>query len=242
MTTSYQRIPLSDNIAFSEILDSKLKTNHLRIQFLQPLSEQTAAACALAGSLVVSSSKAYPSNAAMNRKLHLLYGADLSCTIAKQGDVQSITLRSSAIADRYALDGESVFAELLEIVLGCIFQPNVTDGAFDDTEFRIQQMNLLDSIDAEINEKRQYAISQTYKTAFAGEPAAFSCYGSRSAAEALTPAAAYAAFQELLRTAQIEIYFVGPAAVPQLADTLKQAFAAIENRSVTPVQFLNPSP
>ena len=34
MTTSYQRIPLSDNIAFSEILDSKLKTNHLRIQFL----------------------------------------------------------------------------------------------------------------------------------------------------------------------------------------------------------------
>lgn len=210
MTTSYQRIPLSDNIAFSEILDSKLKTNHLRIQFLQPLSEQTAAACALAGSLVVSSSKAYPSNAAMNRKLHLLYGADLSCTIAKQGDVQSITLRSSAIADRYALDGESVFAELLEIVLGCIFQPNVTDGAFDDTEFRIQQMNLLDSIDAEINEKRQYAISQTYKTAFAGEPAAFSCYGSRSAAEALTPAAAYAAFQELLRTAQIEIYFVGP--------------------------------
>ena len=127
-------------------------------------------------------------------------------------------------------------------MLGCIFQPNVTDGAFDDTEFRIQQMNLLDSIDAEINEKRQYAISQTYKTAFAGEPAAFSCYGSRSAAEALTPAAAYAAFQELLRTAQIEIYFVGPAAVPQLADTLKQAFAAIENRSVTPVQFLNPSP
>ena len=172
MTTSYQRIPLSDNIAFCEILDSKLKTNHLRIQFLQPLSEQTAAACALAGSLVVSSSKAYPSNAAMNRKLHLLYGADLSCTIAKQGDVQSITLRSSAIADRYALDGESVFAELLEIVLGCIFQPNVTDGAFDDTEFRIQQMNLLDSIDAEINEKRQYAISQTYKTAFAGEPTA----------------------------------------------------------------------
>ncbi len=30
--------------------------------------------------------------------------------------------------------------------------------------------------------------------------------------------------------------------MPQLADTLKQAFAAIENRSVTPVQFLNPSP
>ena len=78
MTTSYQRIPLSDAIAFSEILDPKLKTNSLRIQFLQPLSEKNAAACGLGGSLIASSSKAYPSNAIMNRKLHMLYGADLS--------------------------------------------------------------------------------------------------------------------------------------------------------------------
>lgn len=60
MTTSYQRIPLSDNIAFSEILDSKLKTNHLRIQFLQPLSEQTAAACASPGALWFPAAKPIP--------------------------------------------------------------------------------------------------------------------------------------------------------------------------------------
>ena len=220
MTTSYQRIPLSDAIAFSEILDSKLKTNSLRIQFLQPLSEKNAAACGLGGSLIASSSKAYPSNAIMNRKLHMLYGADLSCSISKMGDVQVITLRTSSIADRYALEHEAVFSELTQILLGCIFEPNVTDGAFDETEFRIQQTNLLDCIDAEVNEKRQYAISQTHKTAFAGEPAAFSCYGTRESAEAMTPKAAYEAFQQLLRTAQIEIYFVGPEAVPQLADTL----------------------
>lgn len=242
MTTSYQRIPLSDAIAFSEILDPKLKTNSLRIQFLQPLSEKNAAACGLGGSLIASSSKAYPSNAIMNRKLHMLYGADLSCSISKMGDVQVITLRTSSIADRYALEHEAVFSELTQILLGCIFEPNVTDGAFDETEFRIQQTNLLDCIDAEVNEKRQYAISQTHKTAFAGEPAAFSCYGTRESAEAMTPKAAYEAFQQLLRTAQIEIYFVGPEAVPQLADTLRQAFAAIADRKPVPVSFLSPSP
>ena len=242
MTTSYQRIPLSDAIAFSEILDPKLKTNSLRIQFLQPLSEKNAAACGLGGSLIASSSKAYPSNAIMNRKLHMLYGADLSCSISKMGDVQVITLRTSSIADRYALEHEAVFSELTRILLGCIFEPNVTDGAFDETEFRIQQTNLLDCIDAEVNEKRQYAISQTHKTAFAGEPAAFSCYGTRESAEAMTPKAAYEAFQQLLRTAQIEIYFVGPEAVPQLADTLRQAFAAIADRKPVPVSFLSPSP
>lgn len=242
MTTCYQRIPLSETIAFSEILDPKLKTNSLRIQFLQPLSEKNASACALAGSLAVSSSKAYPTNAAMNRKLHLLYGADLSCTVSKQGDIQMITLHSSAIADRYALDGEAVFDELLEIMLGCLLQPNVIDDAFDEIEFRIQQANLLDSIDAEINEKRQYAIQQTYKTAFAGEPAAHSCYGSRETAAALTPTQVYAAFQTLLQTAQIEVYFVGPEAKPNLVQKLKSALASIPNRNAKSVSFFAPSP
>lgn len=135
MTTQYQRIPIAENISLSVILDPKQKTNSLRIQFLQPLSEETASACALAGNLIVSSSGAYPSNAAMNRALHLLYGADLSCSVSRQGDLQLIALCASAIADRYALDKEPIFDSLLGIVLGCLFQPNTPGGTFDPTEF-----------------------------------------------------------------------------------------------------------
>lgn len=242
MTTSYQRIPLSESIGFTEILDPKFKTNALRIQFIQPLSPETASACALAGDLVTFSSKAHPTNAAMNQKLHLLYGADLSCTISKQGDLQIITLRASAIADRYALDGEKVFDELVDILLGCLLSPNAENDAFDETEFRIKQSNLLDCIDAEINEKRKYALQQTYKTAYTHEPAAHSCYGTREEAAALTPSGVYQAFQKLLQQAKIEIFFVGPASQPALPRKFQDAFSTIPHRSVPAFPFLAPSP
>lgn len=242
MTTASKRIPISERIGYSEILDPKFKTNALKICFFQPLSKETAAACALASDLVTSSSKAYPTNAVMSQKLHLLYGADLGSSVSKQGDLQLITLRASAIADRYALEQEPVFDTLLEILLGCILEPNAKDGAFQETEFSIKKEELLANIDAEINEKRQYAIQQTGKTAYQGEPAALSCYGTREDAEVLTPEFVYTAFQNLLQTAQIEIFFVGPEARPELVGRLREAFAALPTTPAKNIAYYTPSP
>ena len=242
MTTQSKRTPLSDAVALTEILDPKLKTNCIQLQFLQPLSAENASAYALAGNIAVSSNGVFSSNAAMKRKLHLLYGADLSCIITKQGDTQVITFSTSSIADRYALEGEPVFDDLLTIFLDCIRKPNVQNDAFDETEFHIQKKNLLDSIEAEINEKRQYAISQTYKAAFQGEPAAISCFGTKDTASALTPSSVYAAFLNMLKTAKVEAFFVGPEAKPQLAESIRSVFAAIPGRCASDFAFYKPSP
>lgn len=242
MPNSYQRILLAEGAEFSEILDSKFKTNELRICLIQPLSAENAAACALAGDIITSCSKAYPTNEAMNRKLHTLYGADLSCNVFRQGDLQVLMLRASAIADRYALEQETIFSDLTEMLLHCILEPNIVNGGFEENEFRICQKNLLDSIDAEINEKRQYAILQANKTAYSGEPAAFSCYGTHAEAAALTPVSAYQAFQKLLQTAQMQFFFVGAQPVEQLTQKLQTALNAIPDRKPLPIVFDSPSP
>ena len=242
MTTSYQRIPLSDAIAFSEILDPKLKTNSLRIQFLQPLSEENAAACGLGGSLIASSSKAYPSNAIMNRKLHMLYGADLSCSISKMGDVQVITLRTSSIADRYALHQEPLLQEMTDLLLTCLLQPNCVADGFTEFEFQTKQKDLLDTIEAEINEKRAYATAQALETAFQNEPAALSCYGKKEDVLALTPQNTLAAYREVLHTAPAEIYFVGAESQPMLLEKLKAALTPIDRPNVPSYTFHVPSP
>ena len=55
MPVSYNRISLTDSIGYSEILDPKLKTNTLRIQFFHPLEKESAAKNALAFSLLTTS-------------------------------------------------------------------------------------------------------------------------------------------------------------------------------------------
>lgn len=241
MITANPRVQISQGVGFTEILDPKFKTNTLRVHFLQPLSAETASGCVLAGDMITSCSKAYPANKDLTKKLNLLYGANLNCSVSRNGDMQFLMIQASAIADRYALEGEPVFFELMKILSGCLLEPNVTDGAFDETEFRIHKSNLLDNIDAEINEKRQYAILQANRTAYEGEPAAMSCYGEREAAAALTPASAYEAYVKLLQTAQVEVFFVGPSAVSGLPEQLREIFARIPNRSPETLQFDAPS-
>lgn len=242
MTTSYQRTPLSERIAFSTVTDPKLKSNVLHIYFFQPLEPKTAAACALACGLVASSNAAFPSNEAMNRKLHLLYGADLSCSVARHGDFQLLSLHASAIADRYALNHEPLLQELTQILLDCLLNPNAKDNAFDETEFRIQQKELLDNIDAEINEKRIYAIRQAERTAFRGEPAAYSAMGTKEEVLALTPEKVYVAFQNMLQTAKIEILFVGPEKRPELLPLMQKAFSELPEKCPFEASFYVPSP
>ncbi|MBP0976139.1 MAG: insulinase family protein, partial [Oscillospiraceae bacterium] len=76
---------------------------------------------------------------------------------------------------------------------------------------------------------------------FSGEPAAIPAHGFRPEAEQITAAQAYAVWQNILRTAFIEIAAVTPAPKPQIAALLQVRFGSL-NRQPVPVQFEAPSP
>ena len=98
---------------------------------------------------------------------------------------------------------------MTDLLLTCLLQPNCVADGFTEFEFQTKQKDLLDTIEAEINEKRAYATAQALETAFQNEPAALSCYGKKEDVLALTPQNTLAAYREVLHTAPAEIYFVG---------------------------------
>ena len=106
MPVSYNRISLTDSIGYSEILDPKLKTNTLRIQFFHPLEKESAAKNALAFSLLTTSNAVYPSMEELAKKLDTLYGISLTSGVTKFGDFQTCGITVRTIADRYALHQE----------------------------------------------------------------------------------------------------------------------------------------
>ncbi len=242
MPVSYSRIQLTDSIGYSEILDSKLKTNTIRIQFFQPMKKDTAAKTALAFSLLSVSNAKYPSMEALAKKLDTLYGITLSSGVSKFGDFQSPSITISTIADRYALHQEPLLQEMLNILLTCLLQPNCKDGCFTDLEFQIKQKDLLDTIEAEINEKRAYATTKALETAFQNEPAAFSCYGKKEDVAQLDTRNTYEAYLQILHHAPAEIYFVGAESDPRVKETLQAALSQINRTHVPVYQFLTPSP
>ncbi len=239
----YKRTELGTNIGFTSITDDKFKTCSVYVRFATRLAPAEAAANSLGiGTLSASNSK-LRSLAELNERLSALYGSALSTFTRKRGDIQILGLSASWICSRYSLDGEDIEGEMLSLVRDCLFSPNVQDGRFDITSFRITKNDLLDHIDAEMNNKRSYALKRASEVAFSGEGAECSCYGTRGSAEAVTPEEAYAAYLRLLSTAQVEIYYVAPEHNGRAAEMFRREFAAIERhpqkctfRSVSPVK------
>lgn len=228
-------------IDFVSIAEPKFRTNTIEMIFMLPAGKQNNSAYALLEALLTSTSAAHPSIAAMSRKLSSMYGATLKGSTIKRGDVLQLSLTASVIANRYALEGEDLLSELTELLLGCLFAPNAAEDAFSETDFRIEKQDLLDAIEAEINDKRAYATDRAVAAAFEGEPFAYPLDGTAEDVELLTPASVYEAYQKMLREAVIRIYHVGPEAAPKLADRLQTAFEGVE-RCPVKLTYKTPSP
>lgn len=155
--------------------------------------------------------------------------------------MQILGISSSYILNRYAIDGEDIEGEMLSILRDSIFSPNAHDGKFDEESFRITKKELLDRIDAEINNKRGYALSRASSIAFKGEPAEFTVYGTKESAEAVTNENAYSAYIELLKTAPVEITYVSPEENPAVIEMFRENFAKIQRTPET-IKFNAPSP
>lgn len=236
----YNRTELADNTGFSTVTDSKFKTNSLTIQFMTELGSD-AADNAVGVSVLTTSTKKYNTLAKLSRRLSELYGATLSSSAKKVGDIQVLTVYASWINNRYALENEDITAEMLDIICESIFAPNAENGCFDADSFEIAKKEILDHIESEINNKRGYAISRASETAFKGEPAQCACYGNKETAEAVTAASSYEAYRRLILNAAIEIFYVAPEENPLIEKRVGKELAKLDRKAVK-CEFLKPSP
>ena len=237
----YQRSDIGNGVGFTSVTDEKFKSRSLSVYFLTELHNETAALNNLAVSVLTNSNSTYRSYAAFSEKLSELYGAALSSTTRKKSDSQILGVRASWLDNKYAIDGEDIGGEMRELIRNCIFAPDADNEKFSEESFSISKKELLDRIDCELNDKHAYALMQASKLAFRGEPAAVASYGNRETALAADPHSAFLAYQELLRTAQVEIYYVSPVKDDSFADMFRECFAGID-RSPVPLSFYCPSP
>jgi len=232
----YSRTQLGSNIAFSSVIDEKFKTSYLTVRLITKLSPELSAQNAMGMGVLSSSNSEYRTLAEINEKLSSLYGASLTTFASKRGDVQILGLSSSWITNRYAIDGENIEGDMLSVIEKCLFSPNAENGEFNAESFRITKKEILDRIDAELNNKRGYALARALQVAFKGEPAENSCYGTKEEAEKVTAKSAYSAYRKLLENAQAEIYYVAPQENPEIPEMIKRGFSEVQRNSGS-VQF-----
>jgi predicted Zn-dependent peptidase len=228
------RNQIARGIFLSTITDPRFKQNRISVSFLTQLNEDKASVNAVIPKILTNSCSKYPDLRSLNAKLSSLYAARLHGNTGGLGDTQEIGICIKTIDSRYALEGEDIISEGLQVLTDCIFHPltsthTPTEGqAFKKSVTETEKQACIDTIEAELNDKRMYAVRQATRLLCKNEPAAVFDHGTIEGVTAVTAQSAYQAYMDLLKTARIEIICVGCNDFAAVADILKTAFAKLE--------------
>lgn len=221
------REPIGDHVYFGSVRDERYKTNLLAVNLILPLRKETMTENALVPLILEKGYEDYPTFQSFSKKLNLMYGASAGSSISKIGDKAVLTLMISVIDDSYALNGEALLKESAHVLMGMLLRPAMTDGLFDEKTFELQRQYLIDTIEAEINDKRRYAMMKTVSLMFEGEAFGEDRFGTVEGAKSITAKEAAAAYFRMIDEASIEILHVGMGDPACAKEVCRNAFAAL---------------
>ncbi len=203
----------------------KFKTGCMSLSMLRPLTNQEAGPNALIPTVLLRGCEGNPTMASISAFMDDHYGATIGTLVRKKGEVQAVGFFLDFLEDQYTLDGKSILTPMVDFLGRVLLQPVLENGVFVEKFVAGEKQNLLNAIDSRINDKRGYTNSQLLKTMCKDEAYGVPRLGERSDVEAITADALYKQYQNMLKTSQFEIFYVGSAEPAHVAKLLRDALA-----------------
>jgi predicted Zn-dependent peptidase len=219
------RTELLPGVYLTALQTEKFKTGCFSVNLLRPLSRAEAGANALIPSVLLRGSEQYPDIQSISNRLDELYGASLGTLVRKKGEVQFVGFYADYLEDAFA--GEPVFAPMTQFMAEILLHPVLKDGHFDRAAVEGEKLNLANAIEARLNDKRTYSISQMLKTMCQDEIYGVPRLGELEDLDAISEENLYDHYQEILKNSQIEIFYMGRQSPKAAGEALKEALKGL---------------
>ena len=191
------------------IQSEKFKTNKIRVRFSAPMSKETVAGRVLTASMLETVNAVYPTSQAFRERLANLYGADYSTSLSRRGLVHYLDINLSFVRDKFLSRKNVLTDAMLDFLKASLFSPLVSQGAFDESAFEIEKKNILNDLEAEIENHFYHAHRELDKLFYEEEEMQMPRVGTIELIQKETAASSFAAFQEMLQENQIDFFFIG---------------------------------
>lgn len=213
----------------------KFKSSYLSLTLLCPLDRENASANALIPSVLRRGTAKHPDMESLSAALDELYGGAVEPVVRKKGETQCVGFAAGFLDDAYALEGEPILEPAAALLGEILLAPRTENGVFRPDYVEGERQNLVNRIRGEINDKRTYAIHRLTQEMCGEEAFGVDKLGDEAHARAVTPASLWARYQDLLRTAAVELYYCGSAEPDRVERALKAALSGLpanEDRTV----------
>ena len=191
------------------IQSEKFKTNKIKVRFSAPMSKETVAGRVLTASMLETVNAVYPTSQAFRERLANLYGADYSTSLSRRGLVHYLDINLSFVRDKFLSRKNVLTDAMLDFLKASLFSPLVSQDAFDESAFEIEKKNILNDLEAEIENHFYHAHRELDKLFYEEEEMQMPRVGTIELIQKDTAASSFAAFQQMLQENQIDFFFIG---------------------------------
>ena len=221
------------------IPETKFKSTYITINIHNELKAETASVCALLSDVMQRGSRKHPDEIAISTYLQELYGASFAADIKRKGIDQILTFAVSYVDDSYLPEGEACADKVLEFLFDMLLDPYLENGAFSSTYVAQEKVNLINDIEALINEKRAYSVWRLIENMCENDVYSVHELGSVDAVNNITPENLYAFYKDVLFNGPIDIFVAGKADVSAICAYAQERFKNIDiSNHVYPVPAL----
>lgn len=202
--------------------DDRFKHGCLSLQLVRPMCREEAAHNALLPAVLLRGCRSCPDLRRITLRLDDLYGAAVGTLVRRVGDYQTTGLYCSFLEDRFAMDGDAVLRPMIGFLKELLLQPVLEDGVFAADFVEGEKKNLISTIEAQLNDKRAYAMEQLIRRMCRNDTFGLSRLGEKEDVAAITPQSLYDHYKAILRTSRIDLFYVGAAPAQQVAELVKE--------------------
>lgn len=217
------QLALLPGVRLTYLQTEKFKTDYVSVNFLRPLTEEEAPLGALLPSVLLRGTEQYPDMSAMCARLDTLYGAGIDGSSRKKGEVQIIGFYMDFIDDALSPDGSAVLAPAMDFLGQVLLHPLLEEGQLKSEYLEGEKFNLINTIEAQINDKRAWASKRLVETMFEGEAYRISRFGTVEQVRAIDAAGLTAYWKRMLARSEMEIFFMGRAPLDRVEQSLRHA-------------------
>ena len=218
---------LAPGVALTCVNTNKFKTGCLSVNLVGKLSADTASSFALLPQVLRRGSAELPDMDRIASALDELYGARIEPIVRKKGELHCIGFYSDFPDDRFITGDGNILERVTELCFGILLSPNMRGGILLPEYVESEKSNLIDDIEARINDKRSYSIDRLTEEMCAGEAFGINKYGDISSVEAITAEALTAAHRDVLLSTRIEILYCGSAGPERVASALRPVLSIL---------------
>jgi len=214
--------------------DTRFKQGCLSFQLVRPMCREENAMNALLPSVLLRGTKAHPNLRAITQHLDELYGAAVSPIVRRVGDYQTTGLYCGFMDDRFALPGDQVLDPMVAFLRELLLESPVENGGFLPAFVESEKKNLIATIEAELNDKRTYAMGRMLESMCREDSYGLPRLGRKEDVAAIDPVALYDHYRKILRESPIHIFYVGSGEPEEVAKLLMPVLSGLKRAPVAP--------